>query len=110
MATSCCNSYMRRLLLQTIEWHTQATKGWEVDTWHSGRFLETWADPRALRDLRGASAAYDTADVRRALLANLALFGWLAGEVAERLGYEYPANAHAYVTAWLKECLQAASL
>jgi aminoglycoside 6-adenylyltransferase len=84
---------MQHLLLRKIEWHTRASRGWDVDTWHDGRFLETWADPRAVQGLRDAFAAYNAADVRRALLSSLALFGWLAGETVERLGYAYLAEA-----------------
>lgn len=59
-AKSCCDSYMKRLLLRMIEWHAHATMGWDYDTWHGGRFLEQWADQRVITALRSSFAHYDT--------------------------------------------------
>jgi len=54
-----------------------ATHGWDYDTWHEGRLLDQWADPRAVAGLREAYAQYGEADVRRALFATMDLFRWL---------------------------------
>jgi aminoglycoside 6-adenylyltransferase len=98
-AHMCCDGYMKRLLLAMIEWHAGAASGWDADTWHNGRFLEQWADPRAVEGLREAFAHYDAADIRRALLVTMNLFRWLATEAAGRLGYPYPTSADEQVTA-----------
>ncbi len=97
--------YMKHLLLRMIEWHTRATNGWDYDTWHHGRFLERWADPRAVKGLRDAYAHYDEEeeeeeeeDVRRALLATMDLFRWLAIETAEQLSYPHPTLADEHAT------------
>ena len=104
-AKLCCDSHMGRLLLEVIEWHAHAMKGADYDTWQLGRFLEEWADPRALAGLRDAFAHYDEDDIWRALLASMDLFRWLAIETAERLGHPYPTAADERVTEWVKECL-----
>jgi aminoglycoside 6-adenylyltransferase len=65
------------------------------------RFLEEWADPRAVEELRRAYAYYDAAGVRRALDATMALFRRLAMETAERLGLAYPAEVEARATEWM---------
>jgi aminoglycoside 6-adenylyltransferase len=57
-----------------------------TDAWHRGRFLERWADPRALRELRHTYAGYDAGNLARALWATAELFQRLEGECAERLG------------------------
>jgi aminoglycoside 6-adenylyltransferase len=106
-AQSCLDSHMNWRLLRMIAWHAQATQGLHLDTWHNGRFLEQWADPRALEGLREAFAYYDEADVKRALRAMLTLFRWLAQETGERWGYAYPNEADARVTEWLRACLNA---
>ncbi len=106
-AKLCCDSYMKRLLLTMIEWHASAASGWSADTWHNGRFLEQWADPRAIDGLRGAFARYDAADVRHALFASMDLFRWLATEAAERLGYPYPTSAEKQVTVLVRNYLSA---
>ena len=89
-AKSCCDSHMKHLLLRMLEWDAG-----DCDTWHDGRFLEEWADPRVVEGLGGAYARYDAADVARALDATMDLFAWLATETGERLGYGYAAGEEA---------------
>lgn len=90
VAKSCCDSYMKRLLLKMIEWQARATKGWNYNTWHRGRFLEEWADLRILERLGDTFSRYGEDDIRGALLATMDMFRGLAIETAERLGYDYP--------------------
>ncbi|MEW6718534.1 MAG: aminoglycoside 6-adenylyltransferase [Chloroflexota bacterium] len=104
-AKLCCDGYMKRLLLRMLEWHTRAMNGWHHDTWHNGRFLEVWADSRTLQGLRGAFAHYDEDDVRRALLATVDLFRWLAIETAEQLSYPYPTLADEHATELVRKLL-----
>jgi aminoglycoside 6-adenylyltransferase len=73
-----------------MEWHAHASRAEEVDTWMRGRFLEEWADGRAVDSLPSAFAHYDEADTWRALMATIELFRWLAVETADALGYPYP--------------------
>lgn len=89
-AKSCCDSAMKWILLRVLTWHAG-----DSDTWHEGRFLEEWADSRALAELRQAYATYDGADVERALFATMDLFSWVARETGDRLGYGYPAEEEA---------------
>jgi aminoglycoside 6-adenylyltransferase len=97
-AKAGCDMRLKHLLLTLLEWHARCAPGAQTDTWFRGRFLETWADPRALDELRQAFAHYDQADIGRALLATMHLFRWLAMETAQRLGYPYPAQGDVYVT------------
>ena len=102
---TCLDCYMQRLLLRMIEWHARVTHCWNYDTWFRGRFLEEWAHPQALKELRSAFAHYDEEDVKRALLAAMELFRWMAMETAEKLGYSYPTKADNQVTKWIRTCL-----
>jgi aminoglycoside 6-adenylyltransferase len=95
---------MKTLLLRMTEWHARAVNGPDYDTWSDGRFLEEWADPRVVQGLRPAFARYDLEDARRALLATMDLFRWLAAETADRLGYPYPTDADADVSDWVRRC------
>lgn len=97
-AKSCCDSYLKQLLRQMVEWHTRARQGASTDTWMSGRFLEEWADPRAVAALPEIFAHYDEPDVWCALLATMEMFHWLAVETAEALGYAHPFNGEVYAT------------
>jgi len=103
-AKQAVDSYMKRLLLRMLEWHARAHDP-EVDTWHEGRFLERWADPAALEELRRAYAYYDEADVRRALLVTMELFGRLARETAELLELAYAEGAAAFGTKMARDLL-----
>lgn len=89
-AKSCCDSYLKNLLLQMLELHARASNGPDFDTWMRGRFLEAWADPRAVAALPQIFAHYEEVDIGRALLATMELFRWLALETADILGYAYP--------------------
>jgi len=102
------DSHMKwNCLLPMVEWHARVTRGWDLNTWHRGRFLEEWADPCVVQGLRGAFAHYDEEDIRRALFATMGLFRWIAKETAEKLGYAYPAEAERHVTELVKSCLSA---
>ncbi|MBL7200479.1 MAG: aminoglycoside 6-adenylyltransferase [Anaerolineae bacterium] len=91
-AKSCCDVYLKQRLLRMLEWHTRAVRGPDTDTWMRGRFLEEWADPRALQALPAIYAHHEEEDVWRALEGTMELFRWLAIETGESLGYGYPSN------------------
>jgi len=87
------NCSMKQLLLQMLEWHARATNNWDYDTWHSGSFIEHWADPRAVNALSNSFARYNKQDIKNSLSATLDTFQWLAIETAEQLHFPYPAVA-----------------
>jgi aminoglycoside 6-adenylyltransferase len=86
-AIGCLNGYLMWNMVPLFEWHARTIDP-DVDTWHSGRFLERWADPGALAALEHAFAHYDVRDVARGLWATIDLFQGLTEEVAARLGLE----------------------
>lgn len=95
-AKSGCDNYLKNLLRQMLDWHAHALKGDGVDTWMRGRFLEEWADPRAVLTLPQIFAHYDQGDVWRALLVTMDLFGWLAKETGDHIGHPYPQNSETH--------------
>ena len=105
IAKSCLDGYMKHRLLWMIERHAHATQGPGCDTWHGGRFLDTWADAATRRGLREAFARYDAEDIGRALFATMDLFRDLAKESAGRLGFDYPAQADRAATEWVSTLL-----
>jgi aminoglycoside 6-adenylyltransferase len=84
IAKQVCDCYLKRLLVDLLAWHARATDP-QVDTWHGGRFLERWADQRALAELERAYARYDADDVARALRATVDLFERIEHDCADRL-------------------------
>jgi aminoglycoside 6-adenylyltransferase len=93
-----CDDRLKYLLQQVLEWHAHATQGASHDTWLRGRFLEEWADPRAVVQLSGAFAHYDEADIWRALDVTMDLFRWVSFETAGKLGYFYPLEGADYAS------------
>lgn len=71
-----------------------------------GRFLEQWADGRAVQALPAIFAHYDVQDVRRALQATMELFHWLALETAREWGYTVPSSGEAHATKCVQELLR----
>jgi aminoglycoside 6-adenylyltransferase len=91
-AKAGCDGKLKGLLQQMLEWHAHAGHGAAHDTWMRGRFLEEWADPRAVAQLANVFAHYDPQDIARALWATMELFRRLVTETAERWQYTYPAS------------------
>ncbi len=99
---ACLDSFMKgRCLLPLIEWHARVTHGNDYDTWFRGRFMERWADPRIIAELRSAFAHYDEDDVWQALANTMQLFRWITREVAEKLDYTYPKDADQFASRWV---------
>jgi aminoglycoside 6-adenylyltransferase len=84
------DGHLKWLLQQMLEWQAHSRKGEKYDTWLRGRFLEEWADPRAVPALPGTFARYDAADIAHALIATMGLYRWLEDETALTWGYTVP--------------------
>lgn len=104
-ALMSCDGSMKWLLMRMLEWHTRTVGTENYDTWFDGRFVEEWADRRALAALTGSFAHYNAADIRRALLESMDLFRWLAQETAAQLTYPYPTQSDEDVTRWVETTL-----
>jgi aminoglycoside 6-adenylyltransferase len=95
----------RKHLLRWMVWHARAKDGWPADEiGYRPKWVERWADPRAVEALPQICPRVDEDELWRALFAMMDLFRWLAAETAERLGIDYASEADAQVTAWVKRC------
>ena len=97
-AKECCDGHLKGLLRRMLEWHVRARHGPGHDTWLRGRFLEEWADPRAVGALPDIYAHYVEADIWRALSATMDLFRWVGEETGRSLGYSLPKDGIEYST------------
>jgi aminoglycoside 6-adenylyltransferase len=88
-ARQVCDGDLQQHLLTLLEWQAVAQSD-QRDIWYDGRFMAEWADRAALAALPDTCAAFDRADLARALWASLDLFRKLAKEVAQRLKLMYP--------------------
>jgi aminoglycoside 6-adenylyltransferase len=102
IAAECINAHMGSQLATLATWHAVAVNG-VTDTWHAGRFLERWADPRAVAGLGRAMTDTSPPRIGAALAASLELCELLAGEIGPVIGQSYPTDAHRRVAAWLAE-------
>ena len=102
-AKAGCDMHLKNLLQQMLEWHARATQGDQTDTWLRGRFLEEWADPRAVMALTNAFAHYDAEDLWQALFATMDLFDWLERETAASLHYTYSIEGEVHTAALVKK-------
>jgi aminoglycoside 6-adenylyltransferase len=97
-----CDSILKEQLLTMMEWHVRAIHGPQHDTWYNGRYLSEWADPQAAAALPATFAAYNPADLRRALQQTLTLYDRLASETAAHLTLSYPTPGQQATLTWLK--------
>jgi aminoglycoside 6-adenylyltransferase len=91
-AKQVCDGDLKQHVLTLLEWQAAAQPD-QRDIWYDGRFLAEWADREVLAALPATFAAYEIADLVRALFATLELFRHLALDVARRLDYAYPLEA-----------------
>jgi hypothetical protein len=95
----------KRDLLRWMEWHARAKNDWKNNqTEYRLKWIDRWADPRALETLPRIYSRYETDDMWRTLFKMMELFGWLVAETAELQGYDYSSAADAKITAWVKQC------
>jgi aminoglycoside 6-adenylyltransferase len=102
-AKMCLDSYMKNHLLRIIEMYTISVN--KADVWHSGRFLEKWADKEIIDRLRSCFAHYDRDDIISALISNYELFSNLAKCVASYCSYSYPDEADIYAGELLRQSI-----
>jgi len=105
-AIGCSDGYLKVRLLKLIEWHSRAFNGRGYDTWHAGRFIEKWADPRVAEGLKHSFGHFDQKDILRSLKETYKLFRMLAIEVAQKFDYEYPYENEQKVLLWSEEKLE----
>ena len=104
-AKMCLDSYMKWKLLAIIELYEHAKHGVQYNTWHSGRFIEEWAEPRIIEKLSCCFSHYNKNDIKAALLSTMDLFRLIVVETAEILHFEYPKGADEYSSNWVNKNL-----
>lgn len=100
-AAKAVNEELRPNLLALLEWQARARAVPGSMQWGYGRFLEEWADPRALAALPATYTDSTPAGTRAAIRACLGLLAWLGPETARLLGTGYPEQMVRSTSAWL---------
>lgn len=101
-AARAVNEQWQQTLLELLQWHAQAAGREEAGRWGYGRFLEQWADPRALKMLPETCARQDPQSIYAAVRSALALVDWLGEETAAGYGLRFPRQAFEPTARWLR--------
>ncbi|MET3697558.1 aminoglycoside 6-adenylyltransferase [Bacillus oleivorans] len=87
---TCCDQYMKHLLLKMIKWQVSAKANWQnIDIWHGSRFFEQWVSSAVLEKLKSVYSRYEEDDIWQALHQTMKLYREIAVETASLLGYDY---------------------
>lgn len=103
-AKMCVDAYLKQFLLKIMELY--CSQKYTVDTWHDGRFIDSWADESIKAELKNCFAHYEKGDIKLALKATEKLFARLAFEISRMKNYSYPNNAQLYAESFLEEFLK----
>jgi aminoglycoside 6-adenylyltransferase len=95
-----CEEGLRGHLVQLIEWHARATCG--ADTWHAGRFLDSWAEPSIYTALAQSYTPLEPRACMAAFRTLIELFCRLTPETAAALDLQYPAEKTPALLAYLQ--------
>lgn len=77
-------------LLPLLEWRVECDHGWSLKTGNLGKGLKAHLSADTWAELEGTFADADPEANWKSLFAMVALFGRIAQEVADSLGYAYP--------------------
>ncbi len=82
-------SELNYVVLKMMEWHARVKKGWALEVWHMGKYLQEWADGDIVAKVPGLFSDYDKQRSFTALLNAVDAFEQMASEVAQSLGYRH---------------------
>jgi aminoglycoside 6-adenylyltransferase len=91
------------LLLQMLEWRVEVDHGWTWKPGLVGRGLKTHVSPETWAELEKTWVGAEVAENWTSLFRMIVLFRRIAREVANALGYDYPAALDQRVTSYLEE-------
>jgi aminoglycoside 6-adenylyltransferase len=94
---------IKNRLLQMIEWHAQASHGWDYDTWMVGKYMQSWVAPENWQAFFEIFARFDVEDSWRAVCALMPLYRRLASETARQLKYNYPYEMDQAISGFILE-------
>ena len=89
-------------LLQMLQWRMECEHGWAEPARALGKGLRKGLPADVWRELQGTYAGGTTTDNWEALFRTMALFGQVARDVGDRLGYAYPDELDERVTTYVR--------
>lgn len=90
-------------LIPMLTWLVEIERQWTLRPSLYGRGLKQWLRPALWADLEACYTGPGWEDSWAALFNNLALFGKVAREVGQGLGYAYPEDTHRRASAYLQK-------
>ncbi|HEX8472979.1 MAG TPA: aminoglycoside 6-adenylyltransferase [Pyrinomonadaceae bacterium] len=95
--------FLKLNLLTLLEWHAKCINGWQFETWHYGRYIEKWADPKIVESLKFIYGRYDEADSWNSLLKTMELFERVCHELDDCQRYKYNKLPEQRFREWIEE-------
>jgi aminoglycoside 6-adenylyltransferase len=100
----CLDYDMKHVYLRPmLEWHVALNHGWSLPVGCLGKGLKKHLPPEIWSHLESTYAGADIADNWEALFRTIELFGQVAIEVGEGLGYAYPHDLDQRVTNYVQQ-------
>lgn len=93
----------RNLLLQMVEWYEQSLHGPNYDTWHGGKFIQTWAEEEIYQALFGIFGNFDIASNWQALEQSTRLFSELATKIQTMQNFTLQDDLGQNVLTWIEK-------
>ena len=83
------NDCVRSMLVLMLEWYVGANHDFQVSTGKSGKYFKKYLPEKIYKRFQATYPNAETANMWKAAFEMLYLFGDVAREVAEKLGFEY---------------------
>jgi aminoglycoside 6-adenylyltransferase len=94
-------SELNYALLKMIEWHARVKKGWALDVWHMGKYIQEWAEPNIVAKIPALFSDYDKQHSFTALLNTVDVFEQMASEVSQSLCYLHDTDKFKQIRAFI---------
>jgi len=101
-AHSMLDGYVRDELMKLLEWYFGVSTGFEKSAGKEGKYLKTGLSEGEWQQLEQTYADSEPEHIWQALFAMGGLFRQIAGSVAQKFGFRYPAQDDERVSAFLR--------
>ena len=101
-AASLQSHCMEKFLLKLIEWHSLIFQN-EEKIWPRGQFLEEWADPRIVLELKDLSFVFNEYTFWESIFKLYDLHRWVALEICTKIGFSFPFDEANLYRSWLED-------
>jgi len=96
------DTVVRQNLLQLLSWYIGAEHNWEVNLGSASKWLKNYLSEQLWHSFENTYSGPAYSDIWEALIATIRLAKEIGQPLADKLNYEYPAQDHSNVVAYLE--------